>query len=45
VSIIEFMLQPVFNLLAPQTQSSNTVKAHAINTVNMLLVTGCASVR
>ena len=39
------MLQPVFNLLAPQTQSSNTVKAHAINTVNMLIVTGCASVR
>ena len=45
VSIIEYMLQPVFNLLAPQTQSSNSIKAHAVNTVNMLLVTQCSSVR
>ena len=39
LSIIEYMLQPVFNLLAPQTASSNSIKAHAVNTVNMLLVT------
>ena len=39
------MLQPVFNLLAPQTASSNLIKAHAVNTVNMLLVTQCSSVR
>ena len=39
------MLQPVFNLLNPQTQSSNTIKAHAINTVNLLIVTQSQSVR
>ena len=46
VTIIEYMLQPVFNLLNPQTTvSSNRIKAHAVNTVNMLLVTQCSSVR
>lgn len=45
VSIIEYMLQPIFNLLAPSTQATNAIKAHAVNTVNMLLVTQCPSVR
>ena len=46
VSIIEYMLQPVFNLLAPTNMiSTNAIKAHATNTVNMLLITQCASVR
>ena len=45
MSIIEYMLQPVFNLLAPQTHASNAVKAHAVNTIRMLQVTQCSSVR
>ena len=46
VSLIEYMLQPVFNLLDPQNLvSTNAVKAHAVNTVNMLLITQCAHVR
>jgi len=45
VSIIEYMLQPVFNLLAPATQATNAIKAHAVNTINMLLVTQCSAVR
>lgn len=45
VNIIEYMLQPVFNLLNPTTTiSSNAIKAHAVNTINMLL-TQCQSVR
>ena len=45
VNIIEYMLQPVFNLLNPATTtSSNSTKAHAVNTINMLL-TQCSSVR
>jgi hypothetical protein len=40
VSLIEYMLQPVFNLLDPtNTISTNSIKAHAVNTVNMLLIT------
>lgn len=46
VSLIEYMLQPVFNLLDPQNLvSTNAVKAHAVNTINMLLITQCAHVR
>ena len=45
VSLIEYMLQPVFNLLAPQTQATNAVKAHAVNTIRMLQVTQCSSLR
>lgn len=45
VTIIENMLQPVFNLLNPATGATNIIKAHAVNTVNMLLFTRCSSVR
>ena len=44
VNLIEYMLKPVFFLLAPreneqESQTLTNIKAHAVNTINMLLVT------
>ena len=44
VNLIEYMLKPVFFLLAPreneqESQTISNIKAHAVNTINMLLVT------
>ena len=50
VNIIEYMLKPVFFLLAPRenevdSQTLSNIRAHAVNTINMLLVTQCQSVK
>ena len=50
MNIIEYMLKPVFFLLAPreneqESQTLSNIRAHAVNTINMLLVTQCQSVK
>jgi len=45
VTLIEYMIKPIFNLLHPDAQRSSTIKAHAINIINLLLLTGCSSVK
>jgi hypothetical protein len=50
VKIIEYMLKPIFALLAPESgdlspQAQLTklnIKAHAVNTIRMLLVSQCS---